>query len=67
MTMCACWFNENGISSVVLLECRVYGPQCAYVYFVDVYDMYTSMWACAHFLFVFSLLCSSFLQGSLFC
>lgn len=25
---------------MVLVECRVYGPQCAYVYFVDVYDMY---------------------------
>lgn len=52
--MRACWFNENGICTVVLVECSVYGPQCAYVYFVDVYGMYTLMWACAHFLFVFN-------------
>ncbi len=45
-------FSKNGISSVVLVECRVYGLQSVYVYFVDVNDMYTLPWGCVHFLSV---------------
>lgn len=45
-------FNENGNSSVILVDCRVYGPLSVYVYFVDVYDMYTLPWVCVHFLSV---------------